>query len=130
MFKNFAIPQAGALEADSTDDERSCQHKNGQMENICLEGKDGWKEYANVRRKPMGIKSFSHELGSKGRTQPVHPRAHSYDDLKVCLHFFLNFFFLHYFNIVFLIVRLLLMEFIVCTVFTTYISCISIFLLH
>lgn len=93
MFKNFAIPQAGALEADSTDDERSCQHKNGQMENICLEGKDGWNEYANVRRKPMGIKSFSHELGSKGRTQPVHPRAHSYDDLKVCLHFLKFFFF-------------------------------------
>lgn len=64
--------------------------KNGQMENICLEGKDGWNEFADVRPKPMGIKSFSHELGSKGRTQPVHPRAHSYDDLKVCLHFFLN----------------------------------------
>lgn len=32
---------------------------------------------------PRGIKSFSHELGPKGGIQSAHPRAHSYDDLKV-----------------------------------------------
>lgn len=30
-----------------------------------------------------GLKSFSHELGTKGSITPVFPRAHSYSDLEV-----------------------------------------------
>lgn len=34
---------------------------------------------------PTYVKSFSHELGPKGGMQSAHPRAHSYNDLKVYL---------------------------------------------
>ncbi|KAG8377757.1 hypothetical protein BUALT_Bualt08G0066200 [Buddleja alternifolia] len=34
---------------------------------------------------PNCLKSFSHELGPRGGIQSIHPRAHSYDDLKELL---------------------------------------------
>lgn len=46
-------------------------------------GKESSTEQLGTRKIPIGLKSFSHELGPKGGIRPVHPRAHSYNDLKV-----------------------------------------------
>lgn len=48
-------------------------------------GKESSTEQLGTRKIPIGLKSFSHELGPKGGIRPVHPRAHSYNDLKELL---------------------------------------------
>lgn len=52
-------------------------------EGILLNGKQSLVERANYGKVSKGIKSFSHELGPKGGISSAHPRAHSYNDLKV-----------------------------------------------
>ncbi|KAG9440943.1 hypothetical protein H6P81_021108 [Aristolochia fimbriata] len=42
-------------------------------------------EGTHTTKASKGLKSFSHELGPKGGIQPVHPRAHSYNNLKELL---------------------------------------------
>ncbi|XP_068655985.1 probable serine/threonine protein kinase IRE4 [Aristolochia californica] len=44
-----------------------------------------FREGTHTRKTSNGIKSFSHELGPKGGIQPVHPRPHSYNNLKELL---------------------------------------------
>lgn len=52
------------------------------MENR-LNGKQSSAESAYSSIVSKGLKSFSHELGPKGGIPSAHPRAHSYNDLKV-----------------------------------------------
>lgn len=53
------------------------------MERKNLTGKKSPQESFHVRKIPKGPKSFSHELGPRGSNWLAHPRAHSYNDLKV-----------------------------------------------
>ncbi|CAK9142824.1 unnamed protein product [Ilex paraguariensis] len=48
-------------------------------------GKQSSLEFTCSSKAPKVLKSFSHELGPKGGIRPVHPRAHSYSDLKELL---------------------------------------------
>ncbi|OVA18675.1 Protein kinase domain [Macleaya cordata] len=50
-----------------------------------LIGKEPSPERLGTRKVPVGLKSFSHELGPKGGIRPAYPRAHSYNDLKELL---------------------------------------------
>ena len=58
----------------------------GTKENIerkDFRGKQSTMESFQVRKIPKGPKSYSHELGPRGGIRLAHPRAHSYNDLKV-----------------------------------------------
>lgn len=62
--------------------------KEGPRTKLHLEGKHSTvnqspSENMCISKVPKVIKSFSHELGPKGRIHPVRPRAHSFNDLKV-----------------------------------------------
>ncbi|KAG5543219.1 hypothetical protein RHGRI_016093 [Rhododendron griersonianum] len=64
--------------------------KEGPRTKLHLEGKHSTvnqspSENMCISKVPKVIKSFSHELGPKGRIHPVRPRAHSFNDLKELL---------------------------------------------
>ncbi|XP_058069080.1 probable serine/threonine protein kinase IRE4 isoform X2 [Magnolia sinica] len=57
-----------------------------RMELKDFTGKQSSSESIHLKKIPKGPKSYSHELGPKGNNiRPIHPRAHSYNDLKELL---------------------------------------------
>lgn len=68
-----------ASEAKNVDKEESTRTK------LCHDGKQSLAERGTYGKVSKGLKSFSHELGPKGGMSSAHPRAHSYNDLKVRL---------------------------------------------
>ena len=74
--------QDGDSEFKTGDKEEPARTKLGYMENR-LRGNQSSAESAYSSIVSKGLKSFSHELGPKGGIPSAHPRAHSYNDLKV-----------------------------------------------
>lgn len=80
----FLIWQDSNSKVKAPDKEGSTRTKQWK-EGKYLTGKQSSPEGLSSIKVPKGLKSFSHELGPKGGIPPSHPRAHSYNDLKVSL---------------------------------------------
>ncbi|XP_052202925.1 probable serine/threonine protein kinase IRE4 isoform X2 [Diospyros lotus] len=85
QYINDATPNSGYSEPDVKGFVKECLrtrlHKVGKQ---AIAHQTSPESMCTIKV-PKGLKSFSHELGPTGGIYPLHPRSHSYDNLKELL---------------------------------------------